>query len=99
MKMNYKKNAKILEIGAADGKASKYLERLGYDVTASDVAHDFRTALLKENLKTIKLNVLKDNIDSKYDGVLCWRVFVHFTKEDSLNANVTIYDKPSISNS
>ena len=77
-----KGGSKILEIGSADGENAKYLENLGYDVTASDVANAFIEACKKENLNTIKFNVLEDEFPEKYNGVFCWRVFVHFTKED-----------------
>lgn len=74
--------ARILEIGAANGENSKMLEEFGFDVTASDVADDFLTAIKKQGLKTIKFNLLTDSFSQKYDGVFCWRVFVHFTKSD-----------------
>lgn len=85
------KNSKILEIGAADGANSLFLESLGYNVTASDVAPAFINALKKCELKTIKFNVLEDNFPENYDGVLCWRVFVHFTPEDILLALKRIF--------
>lgn len=84
--------AKILEIGSADGENAKILESFGFDVTASDVAPAFIAACKKQDLKTIKLNVLKDSLPDKLNGVLCWRVFVHFTPEDILLALQRIYD-------
>lgn len=84
--------SKILEIGSADGENAKYLENLGYDVTASDVANAFIEACKKENLNTIKFNVLEDEFDKKYNGIFCWRVFVHFTKEDVLDTLNKVYD-------
>ena len=84
-------HASILEIGAANGNDSKMLEELGFDITASDVADDFLEAIKKQNLKTIKFNVLTDDFPQKYDGILCWRVFVHFTKEDLTLALNKIY--------
>ena len=84
--------SKILEIGSADGENAKYLESLGYDVTASDVAKAFIEACKKENLNTIKFNVLEDEFDKKYNGIFCWRVFVHFTKEDVLDTLKKVYD-------
>ncbi len=86
------KGAKILEIGAADGESSKFLESIGYDVTASDVAPAFLKALKKQGLKTTKFNVLEDDFPDRFDGVLCWRVFVHFTKEDILLALQRVYE-------
>lgn len=84
--------AKILEIGAADGENSKYLESLGYKVTASDVADAFIEACKKQGLKTIKFNALEDEFPEKYNGVFCWRVFVHFTKDDVLETLKRVYE-------
>lgn len=86
------KNSRVLEIGSADGANSKYIESLGYNVTASDVADDFINESKSKGLKTIKFNVLKDNLKEKYSAVFCWRVFVHFTKEDLEKAFQKIYD-------
>jgi len=85
-------NSKILEVGAADGDNSKYIESLGYKVTASDVADAFIEACKNKGLNTIKLNVLEDDFPEKYNGIFCWRVFVHFTKEDVLNTLKRVYD-------
>ena len=63
-------NSKILEIGAADGVNSKYLESLGYNVTASDIAEDFISASKNNGLNTIKFNILEDNFNEKYSGIL-----------------------------
>lgn len=79
-------NSKILEIGAADGVNSKHLESLGYNVTASDIAEDFINASKNNGLTTIKFNILEDNFNEKYSGILAWRVFVHFTEEDIFDA-------------
>lgn len=78
----FPKGAKVFEIGSGDGTNAKYIEELGYDVTASDVAEDFIHAINEKGLKTIKFNVLNDELVQKYSVVFCWRVFVHFTKED-----------------
>lgn len=86
------KKAKILEIGSADGNNAKILESLGFDVTASDVAPAFLEACRKQGLKTIKLNLLTDELPSGLHGILCWRVFVHFTREDIRLALERVYD-------
>ena len=86
------KGAKILEIGAADGESTKFLESIGYDVTASDVAPAFLEALKKQGLKTAKFNVLEDDFPDRFHGILCWRVFVHFTKDDLLLALQRVYE-------
>lgn len=86
------KNAKILEIGSANGENAKYIESLGYNVTASDVAEDFIKASKNNGLTTINFNVLEDDFKEKYSGILAWRVFVHFTEEDILETLKKSYD-------
>ena len=76
-------NAKVFEIGSADGVNAKYIESLGYDVTASDTADDFINATRSQGVKTIKFNALEDDFVEKYFAIFCWRVFVHFTEEDA----------------
>ena len=41
------KGSNILEIGSGDGENAKYLQQLGYNVIASDVAFDFLKAIKK----------------------------------------------------
>ena len=77
-------HARIFEIGSADGENARYLSSLGYDVTASDVATDFLAMLVNAGQKTLKFNVLEDELVQTYHGFFCWRVFVHFTPEDIL---------------
>lgn len=86
------KNAKILEIGSADGINAKYIQSLGYNVTASDIAEDFVNASKNNGLTTIKFNILEDNFKEKYSGILAWRVFVHFTEEDISETLKKSYD-------
>ena len=86
------KGAKVLEIGSGDGSNAKYIESLGYDVTASDVAEDFLNAIKSKGLKPIKFNVLEDECEERYSAVLCWRVFVHFTKEDVYKVLQRVHD-------
>ena len=86
------KESKILEVGSADGENAKYIKKLGYDITASDVADDFLKAIKDNGLEPIKFNLLTDTFKDKYNAIFCWRVFVHFTKEDSLKALKRSYD-------
>lgn len=85
-------DAKVLEIGSADGENAKILETFKFNVIASDVAPAFIAACEKRGLKTVKINVLEDDLPTKLNGVLCWRVFVHFTPEDLELALQRIYD-------
>lgn len=86
------KHSKILEIGSADGANAKYIESLGYDVIASDIADDFIKVSKNNGLTTIKFNILEDDFEEKFSGILAWRVFVHFTEDDIFNALRKIYD-------
>lgn len=86
------KNAKILEIGSANGENAKYIESLGYNVIASDIAEDFINASKNNGLTTIKFNILEDSFKEKYSGILAWRVFVHFTEEDIFETLKKSYD-------
>ena len=76
------KGSNVFEIGSADGKNAKYIQQLGYNVTASDIADDFINVIKSKDIKTIKFNILEDDFKEKYSAVFCWRVLVHFTKED-----------------
>ena len=78
----FKKGSKVFEIGSADGENAKYIERLGYNITASDIADAFINETKSKVENTVKFNVLEDDFKDKYLAVLAWRVFVHFTKED-----------------
>lgn len=86
------KHAKVFEIGSGDGLNAKFIENLGFEVTASDTADAFIEASQHQGLKTIKFNALKDPFPEKYYAVFCWRVFVHFTTEDALRTIQKVYD-------
>ena len=49
-------HAKVFEIGSGDGSNAKFIQNLGFDVTASDTADDFIKATQNQGLKTIKFN-------------------------------------------
>lgn len=85
-------HSKIFEIGSGDGTNAKFIESLGFTVTASDTADDFIKATQSQGLNTIKFDALEDNFHEKYSGVFCWRVFVHFTKDDALKLIQKVYD-------
>ena len=86
------KGSKVLEVGSADGENAKYIQELGFDVTPSDVADDFLNAIKENGLNPIKFNILTDDFKDKYYAIFCWRVFVHFTKKDSLTALKRSYE-------
>ena len=74
--------AKIVEIGTGLGDEARYLASLGYDVLATDGVDGFLSDLAADGIKTQKLNLLEDDFPYPVDGILCWRVFVHFTPSD-----------------
>lgn len=84
-------DGKVLEVGSANGKLSAYFKKLGYDITASDVADDFINEMIENGLEPIKFNLLEDKLNKKYHCIICWKVFVHFTEEDTLRAILRIY--------
>jgi len=86
------KGANVFEIGSADGQNAKYIESLGYQVTASDVADYFIETTKNQIPNTIKFDVLNNEFPDTYYGIFCWRVFVHFTKEDVLKVLKKVYN-------
>lgn len=86
------KSAKVFEIGSGDGTNAKFIKNLGFDVTASDIADAFICEAKSQGLDTIKFNVLNDIFPEKYFAVFCWRVFVHFTKDDARKVIEKVYD-------
>ena len=82
---------KILEIGSGDGSNALFLKNSGFDIVASDVADAFLASCIAKGLATIKLNAIEDEIPSPLVGVLAWRTFVHFTKEDLVKTFQKIY--------
>ena len=86
------KNAKVFEIGSGDGTNAKFIENLGFEVTASDMADDFIKATQSQGLTTIKFDAIEDNFPEKYSAIFCWRVFVHFTKEDAKKIIKKVFD-------
>lgn len=89
---NLSEHSKVFEIGSGNGDNAKYIKSLGFEVTASDTADAFITATQNQGLTTIKFDALEDDFPEKYSGVFCWRVFVHFTKDDALKLIQKVYD-------
>ena len=84
--------SKIVEIGAATGEESRYLASLGYDVLATDATSGFLSDLSIDGIRTQTFNILEDEFPYPVDGILCWRVFVHFTVLDLKIALQKCYD-------
>jgi SAM-dependent methyltransferase len=73
------KKAKILEIGSGTGRDARYLESKGYSVERSDASVGFVALLGSQGEEAKLLNILTDEIDSKYDVIFADAVFLHFT--------------------
>lgn len=86
------KHAKVFEIGSGEGFNAKFIKDLGFQVTASDTANAFIEATKKQGINTIRFNALEDDFPEKYSGIFCWRVFVHFTRDDILKTIQKAYD-------
>lgn len=86
------KQVKVFEIGSGDGTNAKFIQTLGYDITASDTADDFINTIRNKGLKTVKFNAIEDEFIDKYYGIFCWRVFVHFTAEDVFKTITKVYN-------
>ena len=84
--------SKILEIGSADGVNALYLKSLGYDITASDVSNIFLEKIKDQGLRAIKFDCLEGEFKEKYNGIFCWRVFVHFTYDDVMKLLERVYE-------
>lgn len=86
------KEARILEIGSADGETSLLARELGFKAYTSDVSSQFLDVIKKTGLPYYKFDVLKDDLGGrKFDGIMTFRVFVHFTPEDLSEALDKIY--------
>lgn len=84
-------SAKILEIGSGTGKDARYLESKGYSVERSDASTGFVALLHSQGEEAKLLNVLTDELDSRYDVVFADAVFLHFTAEQLSGVFKKIY--------
>lgn len=88
---NLPKSAEIFEIGSGSGDDAVMLRSLGFSVTPSDVSAAFLSATESKGFTPIKFNVLIDDFQKQYDGIFCWRTFVHFDEDDTKLALSKIY--------
>ncbi|MBR6961831.1 methyltransferase domain-containing protein [Candidatus Saccharibacteria bacterium] len=86
------KGGRVFEVGSANGDLAKLIRKRGFDVTASDVADVFLAAIKKNGFGPVKFNLLEDSFPEKYDAIICWKVFVHFTADDVREALTKCYD-------
>ena len=74
------KNAKVFEFGSGDGTNAKFIENLGFEVTASDMADDFIKATQSQGLTTIKFDAIEDNFPEKYSAIFLLESVCSFYK-------------------
>lgn len=87
------KDAKIFEIGSADGRDAKFFQSFGYEnITVSDATNYFLKLLKEKGFSPIKFNLITDDFPKKYDFIYCWAVLVHFTKDEAKQAIKKMFD-------
>lgn len=77
-------NAKILEFGPGWGNTTECLARMGFDVTAVDIADDY-VRLIRERAKRLNLSINAicadfnyiETIDDKFDAIVFFECFHH----------------------
>jgi len=85
-------NARILEIGSADGRDAKIIEDKGFYVEKTDVTAGFVELLQKEDPNARFLNILTDEIKDSYDLIIANAVFLHFNDAETQLAMKKVYD-------
>lgn len=85
------KHAKILEVGSADGTGAQALAGRGYDVQPSDAVEGFLAKIRENGLVPLKFNVLTDQLEGRFQGILAWHVLIHLTKADFSKALKNLY--------
>jgi len=94
---NYPKDTKIIDIGAGAGKFGKFLKEQGFNnVDGIEVWKPYIAEFGIENIyrNVFNVNALDFENYDKYDLVLSWKTFEHFTYEDlrKLITKITIKD-------
>lgn len=80
------RDAKILEIGSANGRDANHIESHGYQVERTDGSQAFVDYLTAAGQQARVLNILTDPIPDGYDLILANAVFLHFTLEEFRSA-------------
>lgn len=79
---NLKPNARILEIGSANGRDAKIIEEKGFYVVKTDATKGFVELLQEDDPNARMLNIITDTIDTTYDLIMANAVFLHFNNEE-----------------
>jgi 2-polyprenyl-3-methyl-5-hydroxy-6-metoxy-1,4-benzoquinol methylase len=85
--ITYLKGKKVLDIGCAAGRESKYLDEKGLDVTGCDITEEFVESA-KKNCPTCNFFVADmrslNTHHERYDGLWVSASFLHIPKADAL---------------
>lgn len=71
----------VLDIGSGPGWEADFLETLGVRVRRTDVTAAFRDFQIERGKTVDAFDVLADEIDQRYDGILMLYVLQHFERE------------------
>lgn len=79
-------NARVLEIGSAQGRDARYLASKGCKVQVTDVSDGFLEYLRQQGYSPLRLDIITEVPEGKWDIVYASAVFLHFTDEDFSSA-------------
>ena len=75
-------NARVLEIGAADGAFANDMRLGGLNIVVSEAVSSMRRYSSIPESEWILFNIIDDDFPDIFDGILAWRVFIHFSSKD-----------------
>lgn len=75
-------NGTILEIGSGHGRDARYMAQKGFRVQRTDAAQSFVDYLNSLGESTLRFNILRDNLDKKFNMVYADGVVPHFAPPD-----------------
>lgn len=85
----FKKNIKILDVGAGIGLITEKIKEAGYKkIIAADASSDSLEILKNKGIKTLKLKLPEVEIKSKYDLILLLDVIEHVSDDQKTLINI-----------
>lgn len=73
--------AAVLELGSGTGQDARYLAGLGMAVQPSDAVAAFVTAMHRDGLSPLRIDVLADDLGGPWDGVVAFAMLLHLTAD------------------